>query len=100
MQLTRDEVKAIARHQVAMAGQLAGLTGSVADVAARVHAIEGHTGWWTALGYAKRYGLRTDHPYLVRLGARASAIGRHAGVEPVKMDNAVSGRATQSPAGV
>lgn len=97
MQQTRNEVQAIARHQIAMAGQLAGLTGTVADVAARVHAVEGHTGWWTALGYARRYGLRTDHPYLVRLGTRASAVGRYAGVEPVKMDNAVFGSVNQFP---
>jgi hypothetical protein len=54
MQQTREELRALARDQKELAGELATVSGSVVDVAARVDAIEGHTGWWTALGYAKR----------------------------------------------
>jgi hypothetical protein len=97
MQQTREELRALARDQKELAGELATVSGTVADVAARVDAIEGHTGWWTALGYAKRNGLRTDNPYLARLGKRASTIAQRAGIEPVKMDNAIFGSVNQWP---
>jgi hypothetical protein len=97
MQQTREELRTLARDQKELAGELATVSGNVADVAARLGAIEGHTGWWTALGYAKRRGLRTDNPYLARLGKQASSIGQRVGIEPVKTDNAVFGSVNQWP---
>lgn len=73
------------------------VSSGLADVTARVDAIEGHTGWWIALAFAKRRGLPTDHPYLLRLGKRAAAIARAAGAEPVKTDSVVYGTVNSLP---
>ncbi|XTZ16402.1 BRO-N domain-containing protein [Micromonospora echinospora] len=73
------------------------VSSGLADVTARVDAIEGRTGWWIALAFAKRQGLPTDHSYLLRLGKRAAAIARAAGVEPVKTDSVVYGTVNSLP---
>lgn len=69
----------------------------LADVTARVDAIEGRTGWWIALAFTKRRGLPTDHSYLLRLGKRAAAVARASGVEPVKTDSVVYGTVNSLP---
>lgn len=73
------------------------VTSGLADVTARVDAIEGHTGWWIALAFAKRRGLPTDHSYLLRLGKRAASVARAVGVEPVKTDSVVYGTVNSLP---
>ncbi|MEH1013063.1 BRO family protein [Micromonospora sp. CPCC 206060] len=73
------------------------VSSGLADVTARVDAIENRTGWWIALAFAKRQGLPTDHSYLLRLGKRAASIARAAGVEPVKTDSVVYGTVNSLP---
>ncbi len=64
---------------------------------ARIDAIEGRHDWFSALGYAKTYGLRTDSVSLARLGKLAATLGRTEGVEPNKVQHAHYGAVNEFP---
>lgn len=66
-------------------------------VTARVDAIEGHYDEFAALGYAKLHKLRTDRPYLIRLGKAATAAMRTEGQEPRKRQDATFGQINVYP---
>lgn len=59
---------------------------------ARVDAIEGAYDEYAALGYAKLHSLRTDRPYLIRLGKAATAAMRGEGQVPRKRQDATFGQ--------
>lgn len=79
-------------QQQAASAELAART-----VAARVDAIEGHYDEFAALGYAKLHKLRTDRPYLIRLGKAATAAMRAEGEEPRKRQDATFGQINVYP---
>lgn len=64
---------------------------------ARIDAIEGRHDWFSALGYAKTYGLRTDSVSLARLGKLAATFGRTEGIEPNKVQHAHFGAVNEFP---
>lgn len=64
---------------------------------ARIDAIEGRHDWFSALGYAKTYGLRTDSVSLARLGKLAATMGRAEGVDPNKVQHAHYGAVNEFP---
>lgn len=64
---------------------------------ARIDAIEGRHDWFSALGYAKTYGLRTDSVSLARLGKLAATMGRTESVEPNKVQHAHYGAVNEFP---
>lgn len=68
-----------------------------AALEARVDSIEQNTGWYTALGYAKREALPTNHRYLNRLGHATARITRAAGDEPSKVRNELWGEVNSYP---
>lgn len=70
---------------------------STRTVTARVDAIEGHYDEFAALGYAKLHKLRTDRPYLIRLGKAATAAMRLEGQEPRKRQDATFGQINVYP---
>jgi DNA-damage-inducible protein D len=77
LQETRRELR-----QVQIAQQRQGDRQDVLE--ARVDGLEGHTGWMTALAYARRQGLPSHLAYCRKLGKQASELCRAHGIEPVK----------------
>lgn len=69
----------------------------LAEVEVRMDSIEQKTGYCTALGYARREGLPTNHAYLNRLGRAAARITRAAGEEPAKVHNELYGEVNSYP---
>jgi len=67
------------------------------ETSARLDAIEGHYDEFAALGYAKLHKLRTDRPYLIRLGKAATAAMRAEGEEPRKRQDATFGQINVYP---
>lgn len=67
------------------------------EVEARIDGIEQRTGWVTALGYARREGLPTNHAYLNRLGTAAGRILRASGEQPAKVHNELFGKVNSYP---
>lgn len=67
---------------------------------AKVAAIEGRSGWFTALGYARLHGHRRDRAHLSRVGARAARIMRDRGEEPHQREDESFGRVNVYPAEV
>lgn len=63
----------------------------------RMDSIEQKTDWFTALGYAKREHLPTNHEYLNRLGRAASRISKAAGEQPSKVYNELFGEVNSYP---
>lgn len=68
---------------------------------AKVKAIEGNYDEFTALGYAKLNGHRTDRPYLMKVGKLASLITREVlGRDPHKRQDATFGEVNVYPVDV
>lgn len=90
MQLTKNEQERQAR-------EIATLAEATFDHDARLQAIEGHHGWYAALGYARLNGLPTSETWLQRLGMAASKIGKAAGLVAQKVPHAHYGSANSWP---
>lgn len=86
-----------AEYLVQQAYQLLAQERRLAEVEARVDGIEQRTGWCTALGYARREGLPTNHTYVHRLGTAAGRILRAAGEQPAKVHNELYGQVNSYP---
>lgn len=69
----------------------------VRELTARMDDVQQKTDWYTALAYAKREGLLTNHQYLNRLGRAAAAIVRASGEEPGKVYNELYGEVNSYP---
>lgn len=67
---------------------------------AKVSAIEGEHDYFTALAYAKRYGLCTEVAYLSRVGKRATKIAQGAGLAMGGRSDARWGSVKTYPAAV
>lgn len=79
-----DQQAAIELEQRRQAKQLA-------EVAAKVGAIEGAHDEFTALAYAKLNDFPTGRPYLARVGAAASRLMRQQGTKPHRRQDATFG---------
>lgn len=78
-------------------GDVKEIRSDVDHVTARVDGIEQRTGWFTALGFSRIYGLPTDTRTLQRLGKRASSIARRDGITPAKAPNDSFGEVNMYP---
>lgn len=88
---TRAEVRAIA-------GRAEDTLATVTEIAARQDAIEGRHDWFAGLAYSRLKQWQTDLPSVQRLGRRAGAIARRAGIKPVKVQHGLYGEVNQLPA--
>jgi hypothetical protein len=64
---------------------------------ARLDALEGRHGWFSALAYAKLHGLPTYLGYTQRLGRAASIVAAAAGVQPHKVECGRWGKVNSYP---
>lgn len=64
---------------------------------ARLDAIEGAHDWYSALAYAKLYGLPTERGFLAKVGVRAGQILRDSGSEPGKTQHPAYGTVNTYP---
>ena len=95
-----DQIEA-AELAAARAEALAEQSRAVAQrTEARLDAIEGKHGWFSALAYARINGLPTDNAYLNKLGRRATPIARADGIEPSKVEHSLFGTVNSYPASV
>ena len=83
-----------------MIDQIETLTEESARNTARLDALEGRRDWFSALGYCKYRGLRTDLEFTQILGKAASRVGKSHGVLPNKVQDARFGLVNQWPLAV
>ena len=67
------------------------------NTAARLDAIEGHHGWYAALGYLKIKGIDMNTNHLQLLGRHAASIGRENGIAPGKVESFMFGTVNSFP---
>lgn len=65
---------------------------------ARLDAIEGRHGWYSALGYARAHGIEnTSSPFLSKVGRQATFIAKAHGIEAAKVQHAHYGEVNSYP---
>lgn len=82
-----DTIKAIRAQRA----RIAAVEGRQDTMEAHLAGVLGQYDEFTALAYAKLNDLKTDRPYLMRLGRRAAEIMRMRGTEPRKRQDATFG---------
>lgn len=96
LELLRDEVDRAIEHEKRM-NQIETRQNTTEM---RVDALEGNYDWFTALGYAKLHGYKTERAYLNKVGRRAGKLLRARGEEPVKRQDSTFGELNTYPADV
>lgn len=97
LELLRDQVDMAIDHE----RRLSQSEQRTTVLEAKVEAIEGNYDEFTALGYAKLNGHRTDRPYLMKVGKLASLITREVfGRDPHKRQDATFGEVNVYPVDV
>lgn len=82
------DVLRAAIDQIEAAQRTAEQAQATADrVEARLDGMEGRHDWFSALGYARYRGLRTEKTYLQQLGRRAAALARLEGITPANVQH-------------
>lgn len=71
--------------------EIKAIRSDVTELGARVDGIEQHSGWYTALGFARIHSLPADLPNLQGLGRRAAAIAKRKGIKPGRVHNEMYG---------
>lgn len=86
--INQFDVLRAAVDQIEAAQATADQAQATADRAqARLDGIEGRHDWFSALGYARYRGLRTEKTYLQGLGRRAAALARAEGITPANVQH-------------
>ncbi|NUP46173.1 MAG: hypothetical protein HOW97_02495 [Catenulispora sp.] len=92
-----DVIEGMVRAIRADRRRLAAVEEAQVALAAKVDAIEGRHGWFTALAHAKLHDHSTERSYLSRVGSKASAICRALGIKPHPREDATFGTVNTYP---